>query len=46
MHKCEICNGEKKFFQTTCEVCWSRQSHPAYYSKIQEIINRKDYENV
>ena len=41
MHKCEICGGEKKFFQTTCEVCWSRKDHPAYYTKIERIANGK-----
>jgi hypothetical protein len=40
MHKCEICNNDKKFFQVVCVVCWSRQDHPAYYSKIQEILGR------
>ena len=38
MHKCEICNNSKKFFQTVCEVCWSRIDHPAYYTKINNIM--------
>ena len=45
MHKCEICNNNKKFFQTVCEVCWSRIDHPAYYTKINNIMSR-DLEEV
>ena len=45
MHICEICGREKKFFQTTCVVCWSRIEHPAYYTKINEIMSR-DLEEV
>jgi len=44
--KCEICNNDKKFFQVVCEVCWSRRNHPAYYDKISEIENRKEYQSV
>jgi hypothetical protein len=45
MHKCEICNNDKKFFQTVCEVCWSRIDHPAYHTKINNIMSR-DLEEV
>jgi hypothetical protein len=40
MHICEICGRGKKFFQTTCEICWSRIEHPAYHAKINAIMSR------